>query len=137
MSQATRMTASEREAYTRGRALFERGDTQAALAELGKLLETRSDFADVHYMVGVLLDASGEVEEVLDDEGLRQDQLALTALEGELAQLSLQFKPGYYKVAELEAQIASLESAIERKRNRIFSYAEYLEIMNQGTELPD
>jgi Fic family protein len=24
-----------------------------------------------------------------------------------------------------------------RKRNRIFSYKRYLEIMNQGTELPD
>ena len=24
-----------------------------------------------------------------------------------------------------------------RKRNRIFSYTEYLEIMNHGTELPD
>lgn len=24
-----------------------------------------------------------------------------------------------------------------RKRNRVFSYAGYLEIMNQGTELPD
>jgi len=56
------MTPRERESYSRGRALFERGEIDPALGELTHLLETQSGFADVHYMVGVLLDLRGETE---------------------------------------------------------------------------
>jgi tetratricopeptide (TPR) repeat protein len=56
------MTPRERETYSRGRALFERGDIDPALGQLTQLLETQSGFADVHYMVGVLLDLRGEVQ---------------------------------------------------------------------------
>lgn len=59
---SVRMTSGEREAYARGRSLFERGDVEAALTELNTLLQTRNDFADVHYMVGVLLDLRGELD---------------------------------------------------------------------------
>ena len=56
-----RLTVAEREAYRLGRLGFERGDTDLALAQLSTLLQTRPRFADVHYMVGVLLEAKGDV----------------------------------------------------------------------------
>lgn len=55
-----RMTSGEREAYSLGRTLFERGDVDRALEALNSLLRTRNDFADVHYMVGVLLELRGD-----------------------------------------------------------------------------
>ena len=57
-----RLTVAEREAYRLGRLGFERGDAEAALARLSGLLRTRPRFADVHYMVGVLLEARGDYE---------------------------------------------------------------------------
>jgi len=57
------MTSSERELYTQGRASFERGEVERALEALSPLLERRTGFADLHYMVGVLLDQQGETEE--------------------------------------------------------------------------
>jgi len=39
-------------------------------------------------------------------------------------------------LAHLE-RLGIVRELTSRKRNRIFSYAGYLEIMNQGTELPD
>lgn len=57
---SVRLTADEREAYARGRALFERGDVEPALEALGTLLQSRNDFADIHYMVGVLHDRRGD-----------------------------------------------------------------------------
>ena len=58
---SVRMTPREKEVYARGRSLFERGDVDPALSELNELLATRTDFADVHYMVGVLLDRRGDI----------------------------------------------------------------------------
>jgi tetratricopeptide (TPR) repeat protein len=55
------MTGAERERYSLGRSLFERGDVEPALDALNEFLLTRKDFADVHYMVGVLLDLRGEI----------------------------------------------------------------------------
>lgn len=57
-----RLTAAEREAYTRGRGSFERGDVNSALEALTSLLVTRPGFADVHYMVGVMRDRRGEYD---------------------------------------------------------------------------
>ena len=59
---SVRMTGAEREVYSLGRSLFERGDVEPALDALNELLLTRKNFADVHYMVGVLLDLRGETE---------------------------------------------------------------------------
>jgi tetratricopeptide (TPR) repeat protein len=59
---SVRLTPDEREAYARGRALFERGDIEPALEALGTLLQSRNDFADIHYMVGVLHDRLGDTE---------------------------------------------------------------------------
>ncbi len=60
---SSRMSSSERELYDQGRASFERGESDRALEFLTSLLERRSGFADLHYMVGVLLDGRGDVEQ--------------------------------------------------------------------------
>lgn len=59
---SVRMTSEEREMYSRGRTLFEHGDVEPALEALNALLQTRSDFADIHYMIGVLLDLRGDLD---------------------------------------------------------------------------
>jgi superkiller protein 3 len=53
---ARALTTAERRAYKLGRRCFERGDDETALAQFDELLRTRQGFADVHYMVGVLLE---------------------------------------------------------------------------------
>lgn len=54
------MTPSERRAYELGRACFERGDAEAAIAHLTALLETRRNYADVHFMLGVMLERAND-----------------------------------------------------------------------------
>jgi len=54
------MTPSERRAYALGRACFERGDVDAAIEHLTTLLETRGSFADVHFMLGVMLERAND-----------------------------------------------------------------------------
>jgi len=65
MAKTARMTASERDAYTRGRSCFESGDDDHAFEALSSVLEARQNFADVHYMLGVLLERKGELEQAL------------------------------------------------------------------------
>lgn len=65
-SPSARMTSNERELYAQGRDSFERGETDRALETLTPLLERKVGFADLHYMVGVLLDRQGEVAEARD-----------------------------------------------------------------------
>jgi len=57
------LSAEERQAYALGRACFEQGDDVQALAWLERLLATRSGFADVHYMVGLLRERQGRLDE--------------------------------------------------------------------------
>ena len=54
------LTATERHEYERGRRCYESGDWEGALAALQRFLDSRREFADVHYMVGTLLDHAGE-----------------------------------------------------------------------------
>jgi tetratricopeptide (TPR) repeat protein len=61
-SQNPRLTTVERERYALGRASFERGEVDQALEALSPLLESRRGFADLHYMIGVLLDHRGETD---------------------------------------------------------------------------
>lgn len=56
------LRADEREAWLRGRQCFERGDDEAALAELSRLAQTRGRFADLQYMLGLVLERRGEIE---------------------------------------------------------------------------
>jgi len=57
------MTADEREAYRIGRQLFASGDDDAALGILDDVLRTCPRFADVHYMVGVVHERQGRLDE--------------------------------------------------------------------------
>lgn len=56
------LTAEERQAYALGRACFEQGDDAQAQRWLARLVSTRSGFADVHYMLGLLAERRGELE---------------------------------------------------------------------------
>jgi tetratricopeptide (TPR) repeat protein len=101
-----RMTPRERETYSRGRVLFERGEVDPALGELTQLLETQSGFADVHYMVGVLLDLRGEVEAA--GESLRHAiHLNPTYAEALLALASVYERSGDYDRSREMAERAS------------------------------
>jgi len=62
----SRMSPAERELYAQGRASFERGEVDRALQALGSLLERKLGFADLHYMVGVLLDRQGDADGARD-----------------------------------------------------------------------
>ncbi len=56
------MTSADRDLYTQGRSCFERGEVELALKSLSPLLERKVGFADLHYMVGVLLERQGDTE---------------------------------------------------------------------------
>lgn len=58
-----RLSARERLALKRGRQGVERGEPEAALADLGDLLSTRPRFADAHYWVGLAHERRGDLDE--------------------------------------------------------------------------
>ncbi len=55
------LSATERRLYEIGRRRYERGDLEGALRALRRFLETRRDFADVHYMIGTLLEHENDL----------------------------------------------------------------------------
>jgi tetratricopeptide (TPR) repeat protein len=57
-----RLSARERLALQRGRRCVERGDPDAALADLGHLLSTRPRFADAHYWVALAHERRGDLD---------------------------------------------------------------------------
>ncbi len=57
----TALTDTERRCYEIGRRRWERGDRDGALRALERLLETRREFADVHYMVGTLREQADDL----------------------------------------------------------------------------
>lgn len=59
------------------------------------------------------------IPEVQDDQGLRNIQQRLTDLRRHLAELSATYTPNYYKVKEAKAQVAELESQLDRGRSDI------------------
>lgn len=59
MSQAGSLTPAERRDYALGRRSFERGDDEASLLHLTRLIRTRG-YADVHYMIGVMHERAGD-----------------------------------------------------------------------------
>jgi len=62
MTASASMTGTEREVYSRARRHFDRGEIDPALEAFSRLLETRENFADIHYMVGVLFDRKGDLD---------------------------------------------------------------------------
>jgi len=66
---------AERRCYEAGRRSWERGDREGALQALERFLETRRDFADVHYMVGTLYEQGDDLPAAAESlrEALRQN----------------------------------------------------------------
>ncbi len=62
MRQAGPLTPAERRDYELGRRCFERGDAVTSLPHLTRLIQTRN-FADVHYMIGVMYNREGDLSE--------------------------------------------------------------------------
>ncbi len=93
------MTAAEQETYSQGRNSFERGDIEEALSAFAALLKTRSSFADVHYMVGVLLERRGDLEAAT--ESLRQ---------------AIRINPSYAEALLALAAVYEHRGAYERSR---------------------
>lgn len=62
MASSLPMSTVERDTYARGRRHFERGEVDRALEAFSTLLRTRENFADIHYMVGVLFESKGDLE---------------------------------------------------------------------------
>jgi tetratricopeptide (TPR) repeat protein len=60
MHQVGPLTPVERRDYELGRRGFERGDIEASLPHLTRLIRTRN-FADVHYMIGVMYHRKGDL----------------------------------------------------------------------------
>ena len=60
MRQAGPLTPAERRDYELGRRCFERGDAETSLPHLTRLIQTRN-FADVHYMIGVMYHRKGDI----------------------------------------------------------------------------
>jgi tetratricopeptide (TPR) repeat protein len=69
------LSDAERRCYEIGRQRWERGDREGALRALERFLETRRDFADVHYMVGTLHEQADDLAAAAESlrEALRQN----------------------------------------------------------------
>ena len=55
------LSDAERRCYELGRRRWQRGDREGALRAFARFLETRREFADVHYMVGTLLEQGDDL----------------------------------------------------------------------------
>jgi tetratricopeptide (TPR) repeat protein len=93
------MTPSERRAYALGRKHFERGEVDAGITHLKRLLQTRREFADVHYMLGVLFE--------------RKDDT--TAAAHSLRE-ALRINPAYSEAMLALANVYELEGDFKRSR---------------------
>jgi tetratricopeptide (TPR) repeat protein len=103
------MTRAEREIYLRGRHEFEHGDHEAALTRLTDLLATRDDFADVHYLVGLIRERRGELGDAARHLE-RALQLNPAYVEAQLALSSVLEQRGEFersgRLAERQAEVA-------------------------------
>ena len=60
------LSDAERRCYELGRRRWERGDRDGALRAFARFLETRREFADVHYMVGTLREQADDLPGAAD-----------------------------------------------------------------------
>jgi tetratricopeptide (TPR) repeat protein len=109
MANLTSLNSLERETYVRAKGHFERGEIEPALDDFSKLLESRENFADVHYMVGILLEQQGNLDSA--SESLRKAlQLNPRYAEALLALSSILERTGrtgdYKKARELSERAA-------------------------------
>lgn len=98
--------ASTRETLLQARRAFARGDDAVALAMLRRIVAHGARFADVHYMLGLLLERRGELDEALGElrEAVRINPSYVEAL---LALASLHERRGEYDRSQGYAERAS------------------------------
>ena len=98
--------ASDREILLRGRRAFDRGEDASALESLDRLRSHGVRFADVHYMLGMLHERSGEIDAALASlrEAVRINPSYVEAL---LALASLHERRGEYDRSQGYAERAS------------------------------
>ena len=63
MHGAARFSPEERIAYQLGVRHFERGENEAAIEQLTRVVATRPLYADVHYLLGLLYERRGDLDE--------------------------------------------------------------------------
>ncbi len=152
-SPSSRMSAAERELYAQGRASFERGEVERALEFLTSLLERKAGFADLHYMVGVLLDRRGDVDEARShlrdaiklNPAYTEALLALASVyerdgefgrSQELTERAAQAAPAMVgnldattrgKLANLQAAVGDAYSQVGEHREAIYAYRKALD----------
>ncbi len=93
------MTREQLEAYEAGRAAFERGESEEALERFTLFLQQCPRFADVHYMVGLIHERTGDLE------------AATRSLER-----ALHINPGYAEAALALASVCERSGDFERPR---------------------
>jgi tetratricopeptide (TPR) repeat protein len=93
------LSAPERRAYELGRRKYARGDVDGALDEFRRFLHTRRGFADVHYMVGTLLERKSDLPG------------ATRSLE-----YALKLNPGYIEALLALASLSEQRGDFERSR---------------------
>ncbi|MBW2716013.1 MAG: tetratricopeptide repeat protein [Deltaproteobacteria bacterium] len=98
MSQAGPLTPAERRDYELGRRCFERGDAETSLPHLTRLIRTRN-FADVHYMIGVMYHRKDELSEA-----------------GRSLREALRLNPSYTEALLALANVYESEGDFERSR---------------------
>jgi tetratricopeptide (TPR) repeat protein len=98
--------ASEREMLAQGRRAFERGEDAAAFEHLSRLALHGNEFADVHYMLGILQERRGRLDEAVESlrRAIRTNPSYVEAL---LALASLHELRGDFDLSESYAERAS------------------------------
>ena len=112
MANPNALSTIERETYVRAKNHFERGEADPAFEALYKLLESRENFADIHYMVGMLFEQKGELEAAT--ESLRKAVLLNPRYaEALLALGSIQERRGDFDSSRELAERAAAASRVE------------------------
>ncbi len=120
-----RESEAKLQAYSQESGLVFTADKESVAAEKLRQLQTEVSRAQTErmsqqsrYEIAAAVPRES-LPEVLNDEVLRNYQVQLTALRGELANLSTLLTPNHYKVEQIAAQIAQLEKTVELEHKRM------------------
>ena len=123
-------SADERIAYQLGVRHFERGENDAAIEQLTRLVATRPLFADVHYLLGLLYERRGDLDEATQrfeeaialNPGYAEARLALATVcdrRGEFDRSEAVMRSGIRSLPErngldalTQAKLANLQAAL-------------------------
>ncbi len=97
---------SDRESLVLGRRAFERGEDAFALESLMRLASHGNEYADVHYMIGMLEERQGNLDAALDSLR-RATRINPAYVEALLALVSLHERRGEFDLSESYADRAS------------------------------